>query len=78
MRIVFQLIHDMERHKLGEVCDGKVVEETIEGFTDWVTLEKEIPCAPDFDDADELLRAYDGPSFVATYPEDGSEEVTQP
>ncbi|MFC4550802.1 MULTISPECIES: hypothetical protein [Halorussus] len=57
----------MERHKLGEVRDGEVIEESREGFSDWVKLEKRVPTAPDFDNVDELLRAYEGPTFVATY-----------
>lgn len=65
MTVVFYLFRDMERHKLGEVRNGEVIEETQEGFTDLVMLEKKIPTAPDFDDEDELLRTYEGPVLVA-------------
>lgn len=72
MTVVFYLIQDMERHELGEVCNGEVVKETLEGFSDWVKLEKEIPSAPSFTDEEELIRRYEGPAFVATYKEDES------
>ena len=65
-------IHNMERHELGVIEDGEIIDISDPGFRGWVELERGMRTTPDFDDEDALIRTYDGPFFVAVPVDDGS------
>lgn len=70
------MYHEGERHNLGVIQDGAVVESFEENFEDWVRDELSHPTTPDIDDPEAILAAYDGPHLVAKTVDDG-ETVTR-
>ena len=72
MAVRFFAIHNMEKHELGVIEEGEVIDISDPGFPGWVDLERSMRLTPDFNDDDALIRTYDGPFFVAVPVEVGS------
>jgi len=77
MAVKFFMHYDGEKHPLGTLREGEIVESDEEGFKDWVENEKDLDTTPDFTDDDALINTYYGPSIVAEYVEleEGEDEV---
>ena len=65
MAVRFFAIHEMEKHELGVIEEREIIDISDPGFRGWVELERGMHLTPDFDDDAALIRAYDGPVFVA-------------
>ena len=72
MAVRFFAVYGMEKHELGVIEDGEIIDISDPGFRSWVKLERSMRSTPDFDDDNVLIRVYDGPFFVAISVDEGS------
>lgn len=77
MAIKFFMWHDREKHPLGVVREGDVVESIENNFEEWLEDEKELPTTPDFTDDEAVVNTYDGPHIVAEYVEEDVDDESK-
>lgn len=65
MTLLFQFFDGENKHDLGKVENGEVIEEIEGEFEAWLQWELSHNTTPDIDDEEGLLRAYDGPYLIA-------------